>query len=258
MQEWMTTPVRDAGCAGTQDAALDGFLLDRLEEVVLSSCTVQEFLHRLALLTSEIFSTDTASVRCAIALLRDRKPVCLGFSDQRAHSLNELEYAFGRVPRLADDTVPLQVSDLRSDATWSDYTDLAERLNVRSLVFVPLDLAAEGRAGLTLYSDRPGLLNREVAGRAEAYGRRILKPVRIAARLAAREEHSADLRAAMESRTTIDLAMGIVMGQNRCGQDEAFAILRGACSRRNMKLRDLAALLVASVGENEPRTHFDF
>ena len=55
----------------------------------------------------------------------------------------------------------------------------------------------------------------------------------------------------------VDLAVGIIMGQNRCSQHEAFTILRTASGRSNMKLRDLAAQLVASVGEPAPQTHFD-
>lgn len=239
---------------------LDSFLLDRLEDVILSSCAVPEFLHRLAVLTSEIFSTDTDPILTAIALLRDRKPVCMGFSSEPPPSVEKLEYAFRRGPAKAavSQESTVHISDLWNDPAGGAYADVAHRLGVRSLIFVPLNLDTEGCAGLTLYSARPNRFDAGTVSRAEAYARRILKPLRIAARLASREEQSSDLRAAMESRTTIDLAMGIVMGQNRCGQDEAFTILRSACSRRNMKLRDLAALLVASVGERAPRTHFDF
>lgn len=245
--------------AGTPDI-LDSFLLDRLEDVILSSCAVPEFLQRLAVLTSETFSTDTDPVLTAIALLRDRKPVCMGFSSEPPPSVEKLEYAFRRGPAKAavNEEATVHISDLQSDPAGGAYADVGQQLGVRSLIFVPLNLDTEGRAGLTLYSARPNRFDAGAVSRAEAYARRILKPLRIAARLASREEQSSDLRAAMESRTTIDLAMGIVMGQNRCGQDEAFTILRSACSRRNIKLRDLAALLVASVGERAPRTHFDF
>ncbi len=61
----------------------------------------------------------------------------------------------------------------------------------------------------------------------------------------------------MESRTAIDIAIGVVMGQNRCSQEEAFAILRKASSHRNVKLRVLAEELVASVGRQSASTVFD-
>ena len=66
-----------------------------------------------------------------------------------------------------------------------------------------------------------------------------------------------DLRAAMESRTVIDLAVGILMGRNRCGQEEAVEILKRASNHRNVKLRDLAAELVASVSTAPSTTSFE-
>ena len=62
----------------------------------------------------------------------------------------------------------------------------------------------------------------------------------------------------MQHRTVIDLAVGIIMGQNRCGsQEEAVAILKTASNHRNMKLRDLAAELVAPspTPPTPPSTH---
>jgi AmiR/NasT family two-component response regulator len=61
----------------------------------------------------------------------------------------------------------------------------------------------------------------------------------------------------MESRTAIDLAAGIIMGQNRCSQEEAMAILVKASSGRNQKLRTVAENLVASLTSQDAFTHFD-
>jgi AmiR/NasT family two-component response regulator len=55
------------------------------------------------------------------------------------------------------------------------------------------------------------------------------------------------MRAAMATRAVIDQAIGVVMAQNRCGPDDAFAILRRASQNRNQKLRDLAREMVESV-----------
>ncbi|WAP50681.1 ANTAR domain-containing protein [Arthrobacter sp. ATA002] len=64
------------------------------------------------------------------------------------------------------------------------------------------------------------------------------------------------LRAALESRTTIDLAVGIIMVQNKCSQDEAFAILHRAAGNRNVKLRDLVSRVVQAVTAETVKTHF--
>jgi AmiR/NasT family two-component response regulator len=56
---------------------------------------------------------------------------------------------------------------------------------------------------------------------------------------------------ACESRTTIDLATGIIMEQIRCSQDEAFTLLRNASQSRNQKLHDVANDIL----NNRPGSH---
>ncbi|MBF6170653.1 ANTAR domain-containing protein [Nocardia blacklockiae] len=65
------------------------------------------------------------------------------------------------------------------------------------------------------------------------------------------------LRAALGSRSVIDQAVGILMGQRHCDRDAAFEILRGVSNRRNVKLAAIAAELVLSFGGNTSVTpHF--
>jgi AmiR/NasT family two-component response regulator len=48
------------------------------------------------------------------------------------------------------------------------------------------------------------------------------------------------------------------MAQNRCIQETAIRILRIASNTRNVKLRDIAASVVASISHDpRVRTHFD-
>lgn len=241
-------------------ALLDRYLLDHLQDAILASCTVGQFLQGLADLTAEVFSSAGTSVHCGMFLVRERKPVCMAFSTNHSHPVEELASAFSHYPfpLAVREQKTVDIPDLRLDTEWVDQCPAAEQLGIRSLLCIPLNLGEEGLAGLILSANAPESFDIETTAQAQAYALRIRKPVRIAARLAAKEEQAADLKAAMESRTAIDLAMGVVMGQNRCSQEEAFAILRSACSRRNIKLRDLASLVLASIGETRPRTHFDF
>ena len=62
-------------------------------------------------------------------------------------------------------------------------------------------------------------------------------------RIAALTDTAQNLRAAMDSRTTIDVAAGIIMAQKRCSHDVAIAILMKASSLRNIKLCEVAAAL---------------
>ena len=61
----------------------------------------------------------------------------------------------------------------------------------------------------------------------------------------------------MTSRTTIDVAAGIIMAQNRCSHETAMSILKAASSGRNLKVAEIATAVVTSIGQQVPRTHFE-
>jgi AmiR/NasT family two-component response regulator len=77
--------------------------------------------------------------------------------------------------------------------------------------------------------------------------------VGIAARLAAQSALNAQLRAALASRSVIDQAIGIIMAEQRCTADDAFAILRTASQHRNIKLRQVARQIVTGITGDPPQ-----
>ena len=60
------------------------------------------------------------------------------------------------------------------------------------------------------------------------------------------------LRAAMEHRSVIEQAKGVLMHSMRCSPDAAFAVLVAASQRENVKLRDVAARIAAAQTEEAP------
>ena len=60
-----------------------------------------------------------------------------------------------------------------------------------------------------------------------------------------RDVEIAQLRSALASRDVIGQAKGVLMVVHACSADEAFAMLRELSQRTNVKLRDVAARLVA-------------
>jgi AmiR/NasT family two-component response regulator len=60
------------------------------------------------------------------------------------------------------------------------------------------------------------------------------------------DELSANLQSALDSRSVIDQALGIVMDAQHCNAETAFAVLRNASQHRNEKLRDIAVRIVSS------------
>ncbi len=58
------------------------------------------------------------------------------------------------------------------------------------------------------------------------------------------DDEIAHLKVAMERRTTIGIALGMVMLRYDIGQDEAFAYLQRISSKRETKLYDVARSMV--------------
>jgi AmiR/NasT family two-component response regulator len=58
---------------------------------------------------------------------------------------------------------------------------------------------------------------------------------------------------ALASRTVIDQAIGILMGQQHCTADEAFALLRMRSQSAQHKLRDVVAGLITRVSDQPPQ-----
>ena len=135
---------------------------------------------------------------------------------------------------------------------WVEYCAAATVLGVRSSLSVPLHAQGHAPGALNLYADRPDAFGRKEVGRAQAFGAGASRALALAGRLTSAGELASQLRQALVSRTTIDQAIGVVMGQNRCDADAAFDMLRSASQHRNVKLRDVAARVLGSVQSRAP------
>jgi hypothetical protein len=93
------------------------------------------------------------------------------------------------------DLVTVHVPDLLHETRWPAYiTAVAEQQGLGSILAVPLRVEGETRAALNLFSeDRHGSSGATIGSA---------------------------LSAAMRSRAAIGLATGVMMAQNRCGQDD--------------------------------------
>lgn len=123
---------------------------------------------------------------------------------------------------------------------------------------IPLDLDGEDSAVVHLYSPLPGAFSGEDAAEAHRFAADASRALVLALRISQLRESRQDLSAAMQSRTIIDMAIGAIMAQNRCGRDAAFKILRNTSNNRNLKIRDVAAGVVASIaGDTDFTARFE-
>ncbi|MDP9696800.1 UNVERIFIED_ORG: GAF domain-containing protein [Arthrobacter globiformis] len=234
-------------------------LVDHLQDLVLKTDDVKVMLDELANFTALTLS-DPAVAFCSITLMRHKKPVTVASSEKGAVRLDETQYRAGDGPCLTairEETV-IHVPDMRREHRWPDYTAAALVERVGSSLSVPLVLAGEAEAGLNMYSTRTHGFSGEDIENIQSYAYHASKALRLAVRISQLSETRNHLAAALESRTVIDLATGAIMAQNRCSQNAAMKILKIASSTRNVKLREIAASVVASLSQDPKiRTHFD-
>ncbi|ACL39684.1 ANTAR domain protein with unknown sensor [Pseudarthrobacter chlorophenolicus A6] len=127
-----------------------------------------------------------------------------------------------------------------------------------SVLGIPLLDKGAPRAVLTLWSCDSTPITGGDSRAAHSVAERVSRVLRQALRMAELRETAENLYAALEHRTAIDTAIGVIMGQNRCDHDTAYDMLLRASSTRNVKVRDLAAALLGSVsGEHRAPVHFD-
>jgi GAF domain-containing protein len=198
-------------------------------------------------------------VECGVTLRRRKRSATVAGSSDRARVLDKLEQVLGEGPCLTsiETMKPVVLADIDTDPRWPEYRKVLADNGCRSVLGVPLALDEHQSAALNFFADEPGVFSESVISRAEGFADLAGRALRLALRIADAQNLAEDLSAAMQNRTTIDLACGVIMAQNRCSQDEAIALLTKASSHRNQKLRDLAAEVLARVNGGSVNTHFE-
>lgn len=181
-------------------------------------------------------------------------------SDRLATDVDELQYEAHEGPcleGLASGEL-LVVDDYLADPRWPRYGAHAVAYGVRSSISVPMNAAGTTVGALNSYAMEPGVFADGLRDSLLAFGARAEAVVGLALRQAEQSDVLEHLHHAMESRSVIDQALGILMAQQRCSADEAFGVLRRASQGRNRKVADIAADIVSAVSGGPPRTgHFE-
>lgn len=254
LSEWHQETVASESTAKT-----DTSITEYLHELVLNSSDVEDFLNELAQVSARNLSEPGDEMLCAITLLRQRKGTTVASSSQEARSIGRLEHRFTETPGMTASTTQetVHIPDLTDDGRWPDYSSAVLAQGIRSVAALPFQLEGETKAALLLYSGRAHRFEGRILKFAEDFVSQTSLALRLAVRFAHFSETAANLRATLETRTVIDMAVGIIMAQNRCSQQDAFNILKAASSTRNSKLHHVAAAVVNSLGQGPARTHYD-
>ncbi len=222
-----------------------------LQDLVIASRGLDDFLQGLAGVAAGTLTDDPAQVLVGALVLRPRARAVIAGTCPTAHILTAIQHRFDDGPcvRAAATGRTVGVEDFTRSAAFPLYGAAALQRGIRSALGVPVRLAGPETAVITFYAREAHAFPREGAERAELFAGWACTPLGLAVRLARLADRTEQLAAAMESRTTIDRAAGVIMAHRRCTQDEAIGILRAASSARNMRLRYLAATVLASAAD---------
>ncbi|MFE4543512.1 GAF and ANTAR domain-containing protein [Arthrobacter sp. NPDC056727] len=234
---------------------------EQLHALISNAEDIKGFLDGMTGFAAAMMTRSAAArIECAVTLQRRKRSASIAGSSDEAVVLDEIEQHLGQGP--CEDAlrtgVPVLLADVATDPRWPQYRAALETAGCRSVLGIPLKLGPDAAGVLNFFAPATGLFTEDAIADAEIFAVMAGQALHLALRIAAADQLAANLKAAMESRTAIDLACGIIMAQNRCSHGEAFQVLRRGSSTRNQKLHALAADIVAGVsGAAVAVTHFE-
>ncbi len=224
-----------------------------VQSLLLAVGSLEAFLADVAALAAEV----APQISCGITTQREGEPTTVASSDDRARGLDETQYSVGDGPCLHTlaSGEPAPVPDVQSDPRWPSYMAVARQRGLRSSLSLPLQLNGSGYGAMNLYSfEAPNSFTDVRRRRFETFAAQASGALQLAAQQVRDTQVRSHLEQALDSRAVIDQALGIIMGQQRCTSDQAFALLRQQSQTSHRRLRDVAADLILRATGQPPRS----
>lgn len=221
-------------------------LLTQLAGLLLDTRTFSDLLQGV---TELGVRTVPRATTIGITLAERGRVYTVATADELATQLDERQYEQGTGPCLEamQAMKVVQVDDFAAESRWGAYPSTALAHGIHSSRSIPMLVAEQSVGVVNFYSDAAGPWDPEDRRLSEPLAGQATVAVTAALRNFDEPSLADHLRVPLESRTVIDQAIGIIMGQSRCDATTAFAMLRSVSQRRNIKLRDVAAELVAGI-----------
>lgn len=153
---------------------------------------------------------------------------------------DRLQHTLKEGPCVVVATTPsraLLSDDVADDERWPAWGQQARRLGIRSMLSVELHAGDRRLGALNLYGEQHRQFSREDAETAHLFAQH-------AAAAVAAATSQAGLRQALDSRTLIGQAEGILMERFSIDEHQAFALLRRYSQDTQLRLRDVARRVV--------------
>jgi GAF domain-containing protein len=185
-------------------------------------------------------------VAASLTLIEGGRPTTVASTDGVAPTLDQVQYDAGTGPCLeaVRTKTTVRIASLATEDRWADFGDAATALGIHSSLSVPLPLPEGTDGGLNLYGEETGAFDEDDERLGALFASYAAAVIANVAAYRSAQELAEHLQKAMESRSAIEQAKGILMARQHCTADDAFDILRRASQRENRKLRDIAEEMV--------------
>src|SRR5215213_5024127 len=164
----------------------------------------------------------------------------------RTVDLDERQYELGFGPCLdaAKTGQTIIVDSQEDDGPYREFARVAGGAGVRHIVSVGMPLGQSCIGGLNIYRTADTPYSSAFLEYAHVFAGHAAVAVANITSHAKAVNEATHLRKAMESRAVIEQAKGVIMARDKCTAQEAFDILTRISQQQNVKLRDLAHVII--------------
>lgn len=242
------------GPLNNREPERQGFLLD----LVTGADGDAESLQRLTDTAARWISTTAGTtVECAAVLHRQGACYATAGSTPAAAGLAASEDEHGDGPAALGSALAAPAVINHAGSRWQAYRKRLLDNGFGSALAVPLELQPGSTAAL-IFLGPPGYgFTAKIISEAAWLGAVASHSLKLALDVHGIIRAGDNLKQVLESRTSIDVACGVLMAQNRCSYAEAFSKLAGTSRHRNLKVRSVADSILKAMPSGLPATRFE-
>lgn len=191
----------------------------------------------------------------ATSMVKKNKVATFGATDERVNALDQFQYDQQRGPCV--DALQGEINYFNGDDVpdkWRQFANAAADNGVASVVSFPLRLDDQVIGAMNFYSREKDALREGQREEGLLFASQAAVALANAESFAAAGTQLEQLQEAIETRTMIGQATGLLMAQEGLTSDEAFAKLVKVSQNANIKLRDIARRYVEAWEDNPQRS----
>ncbi|MGK3649704.1 ANTAR domain-containing protein [Pseudarthrobacter enclensis] len=241
---------------GARRADRPGFLLDLVTGAETDLASVQRLAEGAAV---SLAGAGGVALDAAATLTRAGNPPVTAGSATRAYNIasSEDRYSDGPMAQAAASAAPVQVTGVSGSQRWEPYRRRLTDAGYGVALAVPLELDARSSCALVFLGPAGFDFTPDLVGEAAWFAGVAAQSMKLAIEVRSVRSAGDNLKAVLESRTSIDVACGVIMAQNRCSYTEAFGKLAGVSRQRNLKVRSVAENVLKALPNGSPVLRFE-